>query len=99
VLLRSHSVDDGSLSTEIIGLCRHRGAELRIIAGSRTPGSDSRLRADAAAARIRLQTLVPQLLYSVVYVCGPRRWIDAVEGDARSAGLQSRQIHYERFVP
>ncbi|TFD49152.1 oxidoreductase [Cryobacterium frigoriphilum] len=97
VLLRSHSVGDSYLSTEIIELCQRRGAELRILAGQRPPRGGSWLPADAAAARITLATLVPQLRYSDVYVCGPRRFTDAVVRDARSAGLPTRQIHYERF--
>jgi len=97
VLLRSHSVDDSYLSSEIIELCQRRGVELRIIAGTRPAGSDSWLPADAAAAGITLQSLVPRLPHSDVFVCGPRRWTDAVVRDARSAGLPTRQIHYERF--
>ena len=97
VLLRSHSVHDSYLSAEITELCRRRGADLRIISGTRAPGSDSWLPADVTAARITLRTLVPQLAESDVYVCGPRGWTDAVVRDARSAGLPNRQIHYERF--
>jgi predicted ferric reductase len=97
VLLRSHSVGDSYLSAEIIELCQRRGAGLRIIAGARATRSDSWLPADAAAAGITLKSLVPQLRYSDVYVCGPRRWSDAVVRDARSAGLPTRQVHYERF--
>lgn len=97
VILRSHTVGDSYLADELAELCRARGAEFRIIAGKRSPGVDSWLPADAVAAQVNLQTLVPQLRDADVYVCGPRRWTDEVVRDARSAGLPTRQIHFERF--
>lgn len=97
VLLRSPSLGDRYLADEMAELCARRGATLRVIAGHRPPGVDSWLPADAAAAGITLATLVPELLEADLYVCGPRRWTDAVVRDARSAGMPGRQIHYERF--
>jgi predicted ferric reductase len=97
VILRSHTAADSYLADELAELCRARGAELRIIAGKRPPGVNSWLPADAVAAQVNLTALVPQLRDSDVYVCGPRRWTDEVVRDARSAGLATRQIHFERF--
>ena len=97
VLLRSHSVADSYLVDEIAELCRLRGAEFRIITGTRAPGTHSWLPGDAVNARISLNTLVPMLSESDVYICGPRRWTDEVVRDARSAGLPTQQIHFERF--
>ncbi len=97
VILRSSTADDTYLVDELAHLCRVRGAELRIIAGKRSPGANSWLPADAVRARITLGTLVPKLREADVYICGPRRWTDEVVRDARSAGLPTRQIHFERF--
>ncbi|MEB0002009.1 ferredoxin reductase family protein [Cryobacterium sp. RTC2.1] len=97
VLLRSSTVDDTYLVEELAALCRARGAELRIIAGKRAPGTSSWLPGDAVQARITLATLVPKLREADVYICGPRKWTDEVVRDARSAGLPTRQIHFERF--
>jgi predicted ferric reductase len=97
VILRSSTADDSYLVDELAELCHVRGAELRIIAGKRSPGVNSWLPADAVRARITLDTLVPKLREADVYICGPRRWTDEVVRDARSAGLPTRQIHFERF--
>jgi predicted ferric reductase len=97
VILRSSTADDSYLVDELAELCHVRGAELRIIAGKRSPGVNTWLPADAVRARITLDTLVPKLREADVYICGPRRWTDEVVRDARSAGLPTRQIHFERF--
>ncbi|MBB5639625.1 ferric reductase-like transmembrane domain-containing protein [Cryobacterium roopkundense] len=97
VILRSHTVGDSYLAEEVTQLCRERGADLRIIAGTRPPGVDSWLPADAYRAGITIRTIVPWVRAADVYVCGPRPWTDAVVRDARAAGLPARQIHYERF--
>jgi predicted ferric reductase len=97
VILRSPTLADTYLADEVGELCRLRGAQLRIIAGHRAPGVDSWLPADAVSAGITLASLAPQLADADLYICGPRQWTEAVVNDARSAGLRSRQIHYERF--
>ncbi len=97
VILRAGTVDDTYLVDELADLCRARGAELRILAGKRSPSGNSWLPADAVRAGITLGTLVPRLREADVYICGPRRWTDEVVRDARSAGLPTRQIHFERF--
>ncbi|TFB53083.1 oxidoreductase [Cryobacterium tagatosivorans] len=97
VILRSPTVGEGYLADEMAELCARRGATLRVIAGHRPAGVDSWLPADAAAAGVTLATLVPELREADLYVCGPRRWTDAVVQDARSAGMRTRQVHYERF--
>jgi predicted ferric reductase len=97
VILRSSTVDDSYLADELAELCRARGADFRIIAGKRPPGVNTWLPADAVRKHVSLKTLVPQLREADVYICGPRRWTDEVVRDARSAGLPTRQIHFERF--
>ncbi|MDJ0337685.1 ferredoxin reductase family protein [Cryobacterium sp. PH31-O1] len=97
VLLRSHSLGDTYLVDELTDLCWVRGAELRIIAGERPTGVNTWLPADASRAGITLSKIVPDLLYSDIYICGPRPWTDAVVRDARAGGVPKKQIHYERF--
>ena len=97
VILRSHSLDDTYLVDELTDLCRLRGAELRIIAGKRPTGVSTWLPADAAQAGITLRKIVPEILQSDIYICGPRPWTDAVVRDARAGGVPQKQIHYERF--
>ena len=97
VILRAPSPGELYLADEMAALCARRGATLRVIAGHRPAGVDSWLPADAAAAGITLATLVPDVRTADVYVCGPRRWTDAVVADARAADVPARQIHYERF--
>jgi predicted ferric reductase len=98
VILRSHAVDDTYLVDELSDLCRLRGAEVRIIAGTRPAGFSTWLPADAARAGITLQKLVPELAHFDIYICGPRPWTDAVVRDARAGGVPQKQIHYERFT-
>jgi len=97
VILRSHLIGDTYLVDEVTDLCRVRGAQLRIIAGSRAPGSSDWLPADAARAGVTLHSLVPGIADADIYICGPRPWTDAVVRDARSGGVPKKQIHYERF--
>ncbi|WP_150954235.1 hypothetical protein [Microbacterium testaceum] len=43
-------------------------------------------------------SVLPDLLDSDLFICGPEKWADLVVRDARAAGLPARRIHVERFA-
>jgi len=44
-----------------------------------------------------LKRLVPDLVDRDVYICGTAPWVDAVERDARAAGVPADALHSEKF--
>ena len=96
VVLRTPGPAEGWLLDEVRELCRARGATLITVPGPR--GGDGAWLTDAAARQgLSLNTLVPDVADSDLYVCGPRAWADGVIAEARSAGLAPEQLHHERF--
>jgi predicted ferric reductase len=97
VLLRGHSESELYLGDEILDLCQGRGATLFHLVGRRAAGGPAWLPEGAASAGHRLESFVPDLADSDIYICGPANWARAVLDDARAAGANEEQLHYERF--
>ncbi|HEX6954235.1 MAG TPA: ferric reductase-like transmembrane domain-containing protein [Agromyces sp.] len=94
VVLRTPEPADGWLLDEVGALSRTRGATLITVPGGRGRGWLT----DAAEQQgLDLASLVPRVVDSDLYVCGPRGWAEGVIADARAAGLVPEQIHHERF--
>ncbi|SEJ49807.1 ferredoxin reductase family protein [Demequina mangrovi] len=90
VVLRVRSRAEAPLLDEVAALAHERGAELVVVEGPRGAGWGT-------AAGETLASLVPEVAERDVYVCGPLAWADAVEADARAAGVPGHAIHRERF--
>jgi predicted ferric reductase len=97
VLLRASSPADTYLWGEVEELARLKGMQLTTMIGPRTHDGPGWMTETAAAAGATILDLFPDLLQSDLYVCGPTAWLDAVEADARAAGLPAHQLHAERF--
>jgi predicted ferric reductase len=97
VLLRGRCESELYLGDEILDLCRRRGATLFHLVGARPAQGHGWLPEAAARAGHRLDSYVPDLADSDVYICGPAAWARAVIDDARAAGAMEEQLHYERF--
>jgi len=97
VVLRG--TDDGQryLWDEITSLADASGSTVHTVTGPRPAGTATWLSAEALAAGATITTLLPDLLDSDLYVCGPPSWTDEVVRDARAAGLPESQLHVERF--
>ena len=67
-------------------------AALHLVLGTRGAGWAS---ADMPAT---LVGLVPDVAERDVYVCGPTQWADAIEREARAAGVRRESIHREAFA-
>ncbi|WP_062460591.1 ferredoxin reductase family protein [Demequina soli] len=90
VVWRVRSRAEAPLLDEVEALAAERGARLVILEGPRGPGWGT-------AAGETLAGIVPDVAARDVYVCGPVAWADAVERDARAAGVPAGAIHRERF--
>ncbi|WP_062301199.1 ferredoxin reductase family protein [Demequina subtropica] len=90
VVYRVRSRTEAPLLDEVEALAAGRGAELVVVAGPRGTGWGT-------AAGESLAGLVPDVADRDVYICGPQRWADAVEAEARAAGVRAAAIHRERF--
>lgn len=97
VILRGSTDEEVYLWQETYDLCVAKEAWLRVLVGSRPPGVQTWLSADAYNQGERLTTLAPQITDSDVFICGPTPWTDLVIRDARRAGVPEHRIHAERF--
>ncbi|MBK4346686.1 ferredoxin reductase family protein [Lacisediminihabitans changchengi] len=97
VLLRASSTDDAYLWAEMADLAERKGARLYTMTGPRSITAPTWMTAADAQRGVSLRSVFPELLSSDLYVCGPTAWLDAIEADARAAGLPDHQLHSERF--
>lgn len=95
VILRASTPETLYLRDEIAELCRQRGATMYELVGQRARHGSPWLPRHQTG--LSLSAYVPNLRSSDVYVCGPKKWTDAVLADAKSAGLSDEQLHHERF--
>ncbi len=100
LLYRHRSGDDALFGGELAHLERRRGLRVVHLTGSRIAGRRSWL--PAGGARFTdaeaLRRLVPDVVDSDVYVCGPDDWMEHACAAARSAGVPEAQLHLERFA-
>ncbi|MEJ3404369.1 ferredoxin reductase family protein [Rathayibacter sp. YIM 133350] len=96
-IIRAGSLEQVYLLDEITELCRRKGITLYLDLGHRDAGSASWLSGASVAAGYDLRSYAPWVGDADVFVCGPRRWTDAIVHEASAIGLKSEQVHYERF--
>lgn len=91
VVYRVASTDEDSIAMrdELEEIVSRRGWKLIYLPGPRTA---------YALSVDYLTSLVPQLVSSDVYVCGPQSFADAIRSAARIAGVPPRRVHYEAFA-
>ncbi|WP_084100173.1 ferredoxin reductase family protein [Demequina sp. NBRC 110051] len=92
VIVRGSTEHDIPHLDEIRRFATAKGAALHVLTGPR--GDGWRPLADHHG----IGHLVPDLARSDVYACGPAGWVDALEADARAAGLTARAFHRELFA-
>ncbi len=97
VLLRASSPVDTYLWEEVEQLGRERGIAVTTMIGRRSSDGPEWMSQEASDRGVTLLGLFPDLLRSDLYLCGPTAWLDAIESDARAAGIPDHQIHAERF--
>jgi predicted ferric reductase len=97
VLLRASTEADTYLWGEIEQLARQERFALTTMIGVRSVDGPGWMTQTATSSGASLLGLFPDLLDSDLYLCGPTAWLDAVEADARAAGLPDHQLHAERF--
>ena len=97
VILRGHSGAELYLGTEILDLCRRRGATLFHVTGPRSAGSPTWQSEAAVRSGYRLASYAPDVADSDVYICGPSAWARSAISETRAAGVPDEQLHYERF--
>lgn len=93
VILRASRPEELYLVDEIAQLCHSRGARLITLVGHRAPGRW----VSADAAHLRLDSLIPDLAETDVFVCGPSGFTTAVVEEALALGVPATQVHDERF--
>ncbi|MFC5502144.1 ferric reductase-like transmembrane domain-containing protein [Lysinimonas soli] len=97
ILLRASSEREAYLWDEIGEIAAAKGATLYTMVGHRARSGPSWMSERDAQRRVTMRSVFPKLLESDLYLCGPSAWLDAVEADARAAGIPEHQIHAERF--
>ena len=91
LIYRASSARDLIFRAELEQIAATRGARLHYLLGSR-----SRLRHDPLSPAV-LTSLVPDLRWYDVYVCGPTGMTAAAIRALRAAGVRRRHIHHESF--
>lgn len=99
VIYRVRTKQDAALLNEIEEVCARRGHNLFVIEGPRGKknswlNSDGTDRPDVA----RLFEMVPHVIESDVYICGPQGWTDHVVRTVRAAGANPNFIHSEEYA-
>lgn len=91
VVIRARTAREAPLLAEIEALAARRGARVHLATGPRGRGW-----AGAEGPQSLSQILLDPAATDV-FVCGPQRWADAVEADARRSGVSQGSIHREVF--
>ena len=97
VLLRGRTPREAVLWQEVVDWAAARGHRVFTSIGPRGTGTAGWLSAADTARGVSVTSVFPDLPQSDLYVCGPGRWSDLVEQDARRAGLPLSHLHRERF--
>ncbi len=97
ILLRASTERDAILWDEVRQLAAIKGGTVYTSIGRRGRRGTRWLSDEDASRGVTIRSIFPDLLDSDLYVCGPTNWLDAVESDARAAGIPDHQIHSERF--
>ncbi|WP_432839112.1 ferredoxin reductase family protein [Dactylosporangium sp. CA-092794] len=93
LVYRARTDADLAFREELAWLARHRGVRIVPLLGRRAAGSWlPRNRAGTS-----LDAVVPGVAHHHVFVCGPSEWMDAVQHEARRAGVADERLHTERF--
>jgi predicted ferric reductase len=88
VVVRASTAEDLVHRDEVAALVRQRGGRLREIVGSR-----HKVRLNARA----LRSIVPDIAYRDVYICGPDGFSADIAAAALELGTGTEQIHTEQF--
>ena len=99
IIYRLRNQEDAALLAETRAIAAQRGFHLIELEGRRGVGT-SWMNADYSGRSDleRIKDLVPDLVDSDVYICGPTAWTRSVEKTMKEAGVESRQIHAEEFA-
>jgi predicted ferric reductase len=100
LVYRARSEPDLVFRSDLDELARTRGITVHYVTGPRVTSRASWLprQAEHLSDADALLQLVPDLLRSDLFVCGPDAWMDAACAAAQRAGLPKEQLHVERFT-
>lgn len=100
LVYRARSHEDLIFRNQLESLATRRGVRVHYVLGTRMRARHSWLPAKAARWHDHdaLLEMVPDLVDSDVFVCGPSHWMDAVTDACDNAGLPRQQLHTERFA-
>ena len=83
---------------ELEELARKRGVTLHLLAGHRRSADSCFPEGSPAVDDTQLLIdLVPDVMTSDVFLCGPPKWTDAVRRTLKGAGVSGRDVHVEDF--
>ncbi len=97
IALRATDDDQTYLWDEVRDIATRKRARMYALVGPRGRRNANWLPEADRERGVTLRSIFPDLLNSDLYICGPTAWLDAVEADARAAGLPAHQLHSERF--
>lgn len=99
VIYRVRNEQDASLLAEMREVCRVRGHNLFVLAGSRASAT-SWMSDDGSDLpdQARLTMMAPWVSESDVFVCGPQIWTEQVVKSATRAGVAPERIHSEEYA-
>ena len=100
LVYRARTEADLVFRAELDALAARRGVTVHHLTGPRATGRASWLPEKAAhwGDEAALRHLLPDLLRSDVFLCGPPAWMDAVAAGVTALGLPAGQLHQERFA-
>jgi predicted ferric reductase len=97
VILRADEEAELYLRPEFSAMAAAGSLTLHELVGPPSPVGNSWLTEGEVIKRTTIETLVPDIHESDVFVCGPARWADFVLKDLELSGVPPESIHVERF--
>jgi predicted ferric reductase len=97
IILRAGSNEETYHWDEIRDIAAAKGLTLYTMVGHRASAGPTWMSAADAGRGVDLDSALPELADSDLYICGPTTWLDAVVADAHAHGVPEHRIHAERF--
>jgi predicted ferric reductase len=97
LVMRATSWEEVYLWPELRAWADATGHRLYASVGPRAQGVDAWLSAGDVARGATTAAVLPDLIDSDVFICGPGGWADAVEHRVRQLGVANADVHRERF--
>jgi predicted ferric reductase len=102
IVYRANTEQDAALADELVQISQKRGHKLKILTGPRDKHvawlPEQGAKGKGKADYVLLSELVPDILESDIYICGPSQWTNSLVNTVSKLSIPEHQIHIEEFA-